>query len=1062
MRSEIERRERRKQKSLRGHRFGVFLLTVVSTLLVVVRTGEHDGLFRRREYRQPRLGIIMGPGGEKKEKRIKNIWHNPPPPPSEFYFSNKIGDMAPWLSLKNPPLKDYSGVAKKKIQNWATLWPRQDQVHDIWWLNFPNHIGPDWDDADDWVVQDPFRKPNLTAERLRPDFEERTIEERGMQGVIRHRFRDWNLFMEPKHEKDENGTYLYHETTEDFADTDVQTLNQTITRPEDIIYESDPWEAEAATDADNRYAPERNELCLTYNRNRIPKNILVELIEEKLGDFRESYRILEESDWLGYPQIGFLRFYIPGLSKKEMQDYAIMEFVPRIKGVMWHSWGGIDNPEEEVSKDSLERSQDDPDPYRDTETDGFSADGKRVARLVRDERDEEGRRYGKEERSPFWSGRFPGINAPKQYDMSRIRLEAGDLTVYNEESEKCSPHYSYTGFYSTPFEVKWHHFPNGEEPWLMSVCGDNNYYTFLSPKATLMKTIKYHNNAVFQVRWNHIGTRFVSAGADHRIMFFNEGGECTALRYDIDEVRAVSFDRLSERIFFGGRSERLNIWELRDGPYGDTSFIPLDYELDFILTLKNNASLVLTAGKGQKTIDVWNIDTGELVRQLRVDEGPLTDLRLSVNEDYIVASSGKFVYTWKYLGVEAAEPENFAYHQGFEERRINVRSKVDLVAFDETLGRLVVKLKGNGKEVRGYNFSTGECLRTFIGHKKKITSLDLGPDGFLVTGSADKTIRLWPWPRPEAILKTYQEFEDIVPNSMLDSLPEILPASMTTVDKRVLRGIEMPFFQDLQRPRSLLENRTAEHLLFSSMGIDSKDPERYDIVAELDRYLEDKMQNITGYGADEQEEDRQLKLNATASSLPKSAEGFYNDLVATYEEFPNPEFGASLQQLDPKTLADEFAFGDRAFEVSFSDLSDSVYDQMDETLVEKARRAAYERQFRKTKRKAEHAERNLQKRAADQTLSDTRPTEDYSMNTDSEWAYHSDELPENQKIREKHPKNPRIKSKSKMSVPLYYPEEEEAAGIGGRRTQLPQGGFVGAKGASERTPLVTGEKMQMF
>jgi len=40
--------------------------------------------------------------------------------------------------------------------------------------------------------------------------------------------------------------------------------------------------------------------------------------------------------------------------------------------------------------------------------------------------------------------------------------------------------------------------------------------------------------------------------------------------------------------------------------------------------------------------------------------------------------------------------------------------------------------------------STGQCLRTFEGHSKEVTSVSLSADGrYALSGSADETLKLW-------------------------------------------------------------------------------------------------------------------------------------------------------------------------------------------------------------------------------------------------------------------------------------------------------------------------------
>jgi hypothetical protein len=66
---------------------------------------------------------------------------------------------------------------------------------------------------------------------------------------------------------------------------------------------------------------------------------------------------------------------------------------------------------------------------------------------------------------------------------------------------------------------------------------------------------------------------------------------------------------------------------------------------------------------------------------------------------------------------------------------------VSSVAFSPD-GKLV--LSGGDKRLKLWNIDTGECLRTFKGHTKKVNSVSFSHDGkFALSGSGDNTLKLW-------------------------------------------------------------------------------------------------------------------------------------------------------------------------------------------------------------------------------------------------------------------------------------------------------------------------------
>ncbi len=104
----------------------------------------------------------------------------------------------------------------------------------------------------------------------------------------------------------------------------------------------------------------------------------------------------------------------------------------------------------------------------------------------------------------------------------------------------------------------------------------------------------------------------------------------------------------------------------------------------------------LVSGSDDKTIRVWNLHSGELLRTLRG-------------------------------------------HSGWVIRADGVMS-VAISSDEQTLG----SGGGDDKTVRVWNLHSGELLRTFKGHKDWVRSVAISPDGnTIISGSDDKTIKVW-------------------------------------------------------------------------------------------------------------------------------------------------------------------------------------------------------------------------------------------------------------------------------------------------------------------------------
>lgn len=537
----------------------------------------------------------------------------------------------------------------------------------------------------------------------------------------------------------------------------------------DTMFDPIPWGREEESQEVDLYQPKKNEIVIIFKRSRITVEQIVDKILEETGHELELEKLYQ------HRRKGLMvaRFDTPDLHTRGGCDYAIEALMKKTKGVMDCRCGEIENKnnpdssEEEDSDDETDEDEDsekenDLDPERClSESDEFEADPKRIQSLISKDRDKDGFIYGKDEKSPLWSGRFPNKRGERTYDMTYIRTQADPDTNYRRESPEMSPHYDYIGFDSVPSEVKWQRVPGAEDGWLISACGDNNMFVLLNKRASLVSSVKYHNSQVHTVRANYAGTRFISAGSDHRLFFYNEKMKGLTILRDTKEIKALTFDRMSERVFYGGKTGRLISWDIiKEGPYPDSQKSWLfPHSIDFILPIKTNNSLIAVGGKGCRYASIIDVDNWKLVRQIRIPR-PLADLRLSADETQLVLCYGNTLETWDYVSPLIRIDRDYSFNRGFFlGTKKTFPSKIALGAVDERLNRYAVVLQRDPKVVRGGSLLNDKEDRTFLGHTKPITTMDMGPDGYLVTGAKDKAVKLWPWPTAETVLRVFQEFD---------------------------------------------------------------------------------------------------------------------------------------------------------------------------------------------------------------------------------------------------------------------------------------------------------------
>jgi len=161
------------------------------------------------------------------------------------------------------------------------------------------------------------------------------------------------------------------------------------------------------------------------------------------------------------------------------------------------------------------------------------------------------------------------------------------------------------------------------------------------------------------------------------------------------------------------------------GMYGGLPTTPIT-----ALCLSSDGSLGLRNGNGA-TFGVWNMWTGDLLREFKGDADRVTCLCLSVDVSFAVSGSeDKTVRVWIPVSAECVR-----VLEGHEAAITAVCISLDATKILSADHDGIIKL---------WDRATGECLRTIQAHSQRISGLHITMDGkFAVSGSWDKTVKLW-------------------------------------------------------------------------------------------------------------------------------------------------------------------------------------------------------------------------------------------------------------------------------------------------------------------------------
>lgn len=181
----------------------------------------------------------------------------------------------------------------------------------------------------------------------------------------------------------------------------------------------------------------------------------------------------------------------------------------------------------------------------------------------------------------------------------------------------------------------------------------------------------------------------------------------------------------------------------------------------------------LVSGCTDKTIKVWNLNTGKAIRTLTDNLGKVSSIAVSPDGNFLAVGScdtprsnvkvwhlatGKLLHTLlghqKPVNFVVISPDGKFLASGSNKIKIWNLDKGDRICtlwHSSSVNTAVINLDGtilvsgsSDNKIRVWNPRTGEPLRTLNGHSGEVKSIAISPDGqILVSGSADKTIKIW-------------------------------------------------------------------------------------------------------------------------------------------------------------------------------------------------------------------------------------------------------------------------------------------------------------------------------
>lgn len=195
-----------------------------------------------------------------------------------------------------------------------------------------------------------------------------------------------------------------------------------------------------------------------------------------------------------------------------------------------------------------------------------------------------------------------------------------------------------------------------------------------------------------------------------------------------DAVWAVAVSRDGQTLVSGSADKTIKVWNLETGKVKST----LEAHTDTIrvIALASDDQTLISAS-GDKTIKIWDLQTSHLKRTLTSDAGPVWSIAISSDGQTLVSThENGSIKIWNYPTGQLLRTI-----QGHQGRVFSVAMSPDGETF---------ATGGIDKNINIWKLYTGEHLRSITAHQDAVRSLVFSRDGkTLASASWDQSIKIW-------------------------------------------------------------------------------------------------------------------------------------------------------------------------------------------------------------------------------------------------------------------------------------------------------------------------------
>ena len=211
----------------------------------------------------------------------------------------------------------------------------------------------------------------------------------------------------------------------------------------------------------------------------------------------------------------------------------------------------------------------------------------------------------------------------------------------------------------------------------------------------------------------------------------NETMEYNRLQGHTEGLRSVSFSSNGKMLASGSNDKTIKLWNVETGK--EIRTLP-GHNINVNSVSFNSDDKMLASGSSDKTIKLWNVETGQEIRSLSGHNDSVNSVIFSSDSKMLASgSSDKTIKLWNVqTGQEIC---SLSGHN----------DSVSSVSFSSN-GKMLMLASGSyDNTIKLWNVETSQEILTLSGHDNYyVYSVSFSPDSkTLASGSHDKTIKLW-------------------------------------------------------------------------------------------------------------------------------------------------------------------------------------------------------------------------------------------------------------------------------------------------------------------------------